>query len=93
MIVMQFVSMPSNGYFFLSTTQWLDRLKGIPLSDDVIERAKSKGRLEQRGVLRTNCLDCLDRTNAAQVRSHYVIINIYNTYNILCYRLHEFNFE
>jgi len=24
--------------------------------------------LEQRGVLRTNCIDCLDRTNVAQVR-------------------------
>lgn len=25
--------------------------------------------LEQRGVLRTNCIDCLDRTNVAQVRA------------------------
>lgn len=26
-------------------------------------------RLEQRGVLRSNCIDCLDRTNVAQVET------------------------
>jgi hypothetical protein len=28
--------------------------------------AMEKGFLEQKGVLRTNCIDCLDRTNVAQ---------------------------
>jgi hypothetical protein len=31
-----------------------------------IEKAKSRRWIEQRGVLRTNCIDCLDRTNVAQ---------------------------
>ena len=28
--------------------------------------AREKGYLEQSGVLRTNCIDCLDRTNGGQ---------------------------
>jgi hypothetical protein len=33
--------------------------------------ADAKGRIQavQRGVIRTNCMDCLDRTNVAQVRA------------------------
>ena len=37
------------------------------LKPSTINTAMKKGYLEQRGVLRTNCLDCLDRTNVAQV--------------------------
>ena len=36
----------------------------LPLSPSL--QAKRRGYLEQRGVLRTNCIDCLDRTNVAQ---------------------------
>jgi hypothetical protein len=31
-----------------------------------IAKAKERQWIEQRGVLRTNCIDCLDRTNVAQ---------------------------
>jgi hypothetical protein len=31
-----------------------------------IAKALERGYLEQRGVLRTNCIDCLDRTNVGQ---------------------------
>lgn len=49
---------------FCSTTAYLDR---VDLLNPVhVQHAKQRGYLEQRGVLRTNCIDCLDRTNVAQ---------------------------
>ena len=42
-----------------SSGDYLDRVKLLPAA----KRAKvsEMGHLEQRGVLRTNCIDCLDR--------------------------------
>ncbi|MCI13991.1 polyphosphoinositide phosphatase-like, partial [Trifolium medium] len=34
--------------------------------DDEIKDSSVKPKLLQKGVLRTNCIDCLDRTNVAQ---------------------------
>jgi hypothetical protein len=36
------------------------------LQPEHVKKAKERGYLEQRGVLRTNCVDCLDRTNVGQ---------------------------
>ena len=33
--------------------------------------------LTQRGVLRTNCVDCLDRTNVAQVGLGYLLVDLF----------------
>jgi hypothetical protein len=37
----------------------LNRVKQLP--KERAERVKKLGHMEQRGVLRTNCIDCLDR--------------------------------
>lgn len=51
-------------FMFLSSTSFLDRV-GV-LQPHHCARAAERGYMEQRGVLRTNCIDCLDRTNVAQ---------------------------
>ena len=50
--------------FYISTIRHVDSLD--MLSDSHKESARQRGFIEQRGVLRTNCIDCLDRTNVAQ---------------------------
>ena len=50
--------------FFSNTLDHLDKIKYI--SSQTLATAKSKGYLEQNGVMRTNCVDCLDRTNGGQ---------------------------
>ena len=56
---------------FCNTKTYLD-LEGsksnsyIEFKKDIIERTKIYGYSLQNGVLRTNCVDCLDRTNVAQ---------------------------
>lgn len=40
----------------------------------VEERGTGKPLLEQKGVMRTNCLDCLDRTNVVQNKLAFRII-------------------
>lgn len=47
-----------------SSTAFLDRVDVLQPSH--IAKALKRGYLEQRGVLRTNCIDCLDRTNVGQ---------------------------
>jgi hypothetical protein len=42
-----------------STGDFLNRVKQLP--KEKAERVKKLGHMEQRGVLRTNCIDCLDR--------------------------------
>ena len=49
---------------FCSTIKHLNSLKEV--DEHHKEKAKTQGFVEQRGVLRTNCIDCLDRTNVAQ---------------------------
>ena len=49
---------------FCSTIKHLNSLKEVDEHHKV--KAKAQGFVEQRGVLRTNCIDCLDRTNVAQ---------------------------
>ena len=49
---------------FCSSNAFLDRV--AILQPQHVERARERGHLEQRGVLRTNCIDCLDRTNVGQ---------------------------
>lgn len=34
-------------------------------------------RLEQRGIVRSNCIDCVDRTNVAQVRKIFKLVRIW----------------
>ncbi len=51
-------------YNSFSTNRYIDQLDILKKSH--LDRATEKGFLEQRGVLRTNCIDCLDRTNVAQ---------------------------
>ena len=66
--------MPNIGQTFnFSTTQALEGLSGVFAENPVLPLRQSKlpaiylNRMEQRGVLRTNCIDCLDRTNVAQL--------------------------
>jgi hypothetical protein len=47
-----------------STVHHIDRLDILQKSQ--LDQGVEKGYLEQKGVLRTNCIDCLDRTNVAQ---------------------------
>lgn len=42
-----------------STGDYLDRVRILPTAK--LAKVKAVGHLEQRGVLRTNCIDCLDR--------------------------------
>ncbi|KAJ1442963.1 SacI homology domain-containing protein [Ochromonadaceae sp. CCMP2298] len=50
--------------FFCNTQIYLDRVS--LLSEEKRKALVPTGFLQQRGVLRTNCIDCLDRTNGAQ---------------------------
>jgi len=50
---------------FSSTIKHRGRLSEI-MPERHLDRAAELGYIEQRGVLRTNCIDCLDRTNVAQ---------------------------
>lgn len=45
------------------------------LSDTTGKKVK-----EQTGVVRTNCIDCLDRTNVTQVRWYYVCVKLFWIY-------------
>lgn len=49
---------------FCSTIKHLNSLKEV--DEHHKAKARAQGFVEQRGVLRTNCIDCLDRTNVAQ---------------------------
>ncbi len=49
---------------FCAPVNYLDHVNEI--QDEHKINAFKRGYLEQRGVLRTNCIDCLDRTNAGQ---------------------------
>ena len=51
-------------YRLYSSTAFLSRVNLLQPAH--LERAQERGYLEQRGVLRTNCIDCLDRTNVGQ---------------------------
>lgn len=47
--------------------------------------------LKQTGIVRTNCIDCLDRTNVVQVYYLYKAIELsYNSYIIECIRTTSF---
>lgn len=51
-------------YIYYSSSAYLDNISILqPVHE---EKAKNRGYVEQRGVLRTNCIDCLDRTNVGQ---------------------------
>ena len=50
--------------FFCTTTAFLNRVKILPNS--YITSSNNFGLALQQGVLRTNCIDCLDRTNGGQ---------------------------
>ena len=45
----------------------------------LVVAAREKGFMEQSGVLRTNCIDCLDRTNVGQfvVGMKFLTISLY----------------
>ena len=64
------VSFILSRYFYLliyiSTTRYISEVVQLSNKRSLLDRSRSKGRIEQRGVLRTNCIDCLDRTNGAQ---------------------------
>lgn len=49
---------------FSSQVKYLDRVSLF--QDSHVNDAYEAGYMEQRGVLRTNCIDCLDRTNGGQ---------------------------
>jgi hypothetical protein len=51
--------------FFCSTTSYLDRIKLLNTSH-VLDKNQMDNLLLQNGILRTNCIDCLDRTNGGQ---------------------------
>jgi hypothetical protein len=54
--------------------------------EDVFAKDKFKFKVTkyQEGVVRTNCIDCLDRTNVFQsVVSRYVILNIFSNINLV----------
>lgn len=48
---------------FVSTTSFLSRSSFM---SDKVTASNSRGYFQQSGVLRTNCIDCLDRTNVGQ---------------------------
>lgn len=52
--------------FFSSTNQFFDLFDDGILNPNVKQRVQKYGNLTQHGVLRTNCIDCLDRTNGGQ---------------------------
>lgn len=43
-------------------------------SDDFLHSSKSKGTKGQQSLIRTNCVDCLDRTNVVQVSHYYMCL-------------------
>ena len=49
---------------FSSQVKYLDRVSLF--QEEYVNQAYDVGYIEQRGVLRTNCIDCLDRTNGGQ---------------------------
>jgi len=49
---------------FSSQVKYLDRV--TLFQEEYVNQAYDVGYIEQRGVLRTNCIDCLDRTNGGQ---------------------------
>lgn len=51
-------------FLHFSYRSFVDRMPS--LQGKAAQRAKEGGYIEQRGVLRTNCIDCLDRTNGGQ---------------------------
>jgi len=58
------MSICETGIFSTDTTY----LQGISeLRADQIQEATQRGYMLQTGVMRTNCIDCIDRTNAAQI--------------------------
>lgn len=59
--------------FFSSCTAFLDQ---VPAIKDHMAAANRNGFLKQTGVLRTNCLDCLDRTNVAQFATGVRFLNL-----------------
>ena len=64
--------------FLCSSSDYLDRVRNLPT--EKCERARRLGHLEQRGVLRTNCIDCLDRYELAPPSSLYTLLFIYCIY-------------
>ena len=57
-----------------SSHAFLDRVQ--ILQPNHVKRAVERGYLEQRGVLRTNCIDCLDRTNVGQFAVGTPLVNV-----------------
>lgn len=49
---------------FCNTSSFLERADGV--NQELVDKAKKVGFIVQKGVLRTNCVDCIDRTNVAQ---------------------------
>ena len=44
-----------------------DFIEGVEtFREEQVNASKKRGFMLQQGVLRTNCIDCIDRTNAAQ---------------------------
>jgi hypothetical protein len=57
------MSIYQTGIFCLNTT-YMDNI--TELNQEAVKQAKNQGFMTQNGVLRTNCIDCLDRTNGGQ---------------------------
>lgn len=57
--------------------QFIDRVANV-LPPLAVSQSKRTGTLFQRGVLRTNCIDCLDRTNGGQfaVAMRFLLISL-----------------
>jgi hypothetical protein len=62
---------------FVSDMQFIDRAAAV-LPSSTLRRGKRNGILFQKGVLRTNCIDCLDRTNGGQfaVAMRFLLISL-----------------
>lgn len=65
--------------FFCNTLQFSDRMQHI-LTVPTVKKAEASNMLIQSGVLRTNCVDCLDRTNGGQfaVGLYFLRIALYS---------------
>lgn len=61
--------------FFCSSAKHIDSIKGH-ISAHSRAAAKENGCLQQSGVLRTNCIDCLDRTNVGQFAAGACFLNV-----------------
>lgn len=57
------MSIYQTGIFCLNT-KYMDNIR--ELDQESVKHAKAQGYMTQNGVLRTNCIDCLDRTNGGQ---------------------------